>query len=94
MHILKLSIWQGGNRWYAGDIEDLGHGSGSWWYIPQALGVSYEDYIHLLRNTYHADFFPYQADKNVLIFSFKERNDANKFKNFVNKKSRENHFLV
>lgn len=94
MHILKLSTWQIGNKWYTGDIEDLGHGSGTWWYIPQALGISYENYIHLLKDEYNAIFLRYHAKENVLIFAFEKYTDANRFKNYVNKKAKENHFMV
>lgn len=94
MHILKTTTWQSGNRWYVGDVQDLGHGSGTWWYIPNCLGVSFEDYIYLLKDKYNAKIFPYHAKTNVLIFAFDDYSTANKFSKFVNKKARESHFLV
>ena len=94
MHILKLSTWQIGNKWYVGDIEDLGHGSGTWWYIPQALDVPYEKYPHLLKDEYNATLLRYHAKENVFIFAFEKYADANRFKNYVNKKARDKHFMV
>lgn len=94
MHILKMSSWQICDKWYVADIENVGGGSGTWWYVPNALGISFEDYIYLLKDEFHATFLRYRAKENVLIFAFKEYIDANRFKNYVNKKARENHFMI
>ena len=94
-HLLKLSTWQAGSgRWYVSDIEDLGHNSGAWWYIPRMLGITIEEYFYLLKDKYKVDYIQYSAEKNVLIFSWREYTPAKKFMTYINKKARENKFFV
>lgn len=93
MHILKLSEWQSGTgKWHCGDVEDLAHDSGRWWYPCRLLGISPVEYILLLKDKYHASNFSFRND--MLLFSWEKQQDMRKFKNDINKLAREKKFMV
>lgn len=94
MHIYKTEEWQGGDgRWLVNDVSDLSGISSKWWVAAHVLGISYEDFVRLLVNKFHAQC-SYRAAANVLIFTFDSQTDARKYKNYVNKVARDKHFMV
>lgn len=92
-HLYKASEWEDLGRWYVNDVTDSGVG-GKWWTPMRLLGLSPQEYIYLLKDTFHASHFYYKAQFNVLQFSFDTITDARKFKNYINKKAREKNFIV
>lgn len=94
-HLYKASEWEGGSgRWYVNDVEDLAGISGYWWVPMRMLGMTPEEYVFMLRDTFKAGNFHYTAEKNVLIFSFKTQADARKYKNWINAQARKAKYIV
>lgn len=82
--IYKLNEWQSPTGlWYVAHTDNMK--LNRWWLIPQALGMNYEDYIHMLIEQYHAShmhFYTYpEGDKrnSLLSFAFEKYADAHKF---------------
>ena len=94
-HILKYTEWQSptGN-WYANDVSDLAHGSGSWWHVPRMLQISLTDYILLLKNKYNATDFSYIKERNVLLWHWNNYNDCHKFILYINKEAKNRKFFI
>ena len=86
--LYKLNEWQGASgKWYVAHTDNM-H-LNRWWIIPQALGISYEEYIQMLKEQYnasHIKFFTYSDSRNsLLFFSFKEYKDAHRYLLDMNK---------
>ena len=82
--IYKLYEWQSPTGlWYVAHTDNMK--LNRWWLIPQALGISYENYIQMLIEQYHVShmrFYTYpEGDKrnSLLTFSFEKYADAHKF---------------
>lgn len=82
--VYKLNEWQSpSGRWYVAHTDNMK--LNRWWLIPKALNISYEDYIHMLINQYHAShihFYSYPINdsrNSLLTFSFEKYADAHKF---------------
>ena len=93
-NILHLTEWESATGWHCGDVSALAAGSNNWWNIPRLLNISFTDYIHLLKNTYHATNFHYSAKCNVLSYCFPTQQDCRKFKNYINKFARDKKFVT
>ena len=86
--IYKLNEWQSASgQWCVAHTDCMK--LNRWWIIPHALGISYEEYIHMLIEKYHAShikFFTYSDSRNsLLIFSFDKYADAHRFLLDINK---------
>ena len=82
--IYKLNEWQSPTGlWHVAHTDNMK--LNRWWLIPQALGMSYEDYIQMLIEQYHVShmhFYTYsEGDKrnSFLSFAFEKYADAHKF---------------
>lgn len=92
-HVYHMEEWESNGRWHCGDVSALAANSNLWWYVPRLLNISLTDYIHLLLK-YKASNFHYNAQANVLIFSFSSLADCRIFKNYINKQAREKNFTT
>jgi len=93
-HIYKASEWECNGKYVVSDVEELGRGSGVWWYVPNLLSLSPVDYVKLLINKFHAINISYLIESDVLIFYFSTLEDARKYKNYVNKQARDKKFMI
>ena len=93
-HIYKMEEWESNGQWHCGDVSALAAMSNAWWYPMRILDLTPEDYITLLKDTYHATNFHYSIEYNVLSFCFKTQSDCRKFKNLINKQAREKNFVT
>lgn len=88
--VYKLNEWQGASGiWYVAHTDNM-H-LNRWWIVPHALGKSYEEYIQMLKEQYHAShfkFFTYQVGdprNSCLLFSFDKYADAHRYLLDMNK---------
>ena len=80
--VYKLNEWQDASGiWRVAHTDTMKYNC--WWMIPQALGISYEDYIQMLKEQYHASHFSfvtYEDKRNsLLIFGFDNYKDAHNY---------------
>lgn len=96
MHIYEATLWEsaGGNRYYVNDVKDLGGISGKWWVPARMLGMELTDYILMLRDTFKATVESYNKEKDFLSFYWTNKNDANKYKLWINKEAKKRKFSV
>ena len=93
----KLSEWQSpSGRWYVAHTDDMRFNR--WWMLPHALGKSYEEYIQMLKEQYHAShfkFYTYEDKRNsFLFFSFEKYVDAHRFLLDMNKVLRQKSWTI
>lgn len=93
-HVYKAEEWKSNGRWNCGDVSALAAMSNAWWYPANILGLTPVEYVKTLISKYNAKNISYTAEHNVLIFSFSTLADCRKFKNDINKKAREKHFVT
>lgn len=93
MHVYKASEWQtASGRWHVADTQDLAHNSAVWWIPPQIFGLTYEDYIQMLVQKYHAAHFSY--NNNVLLFAWDSYKDAHQYLLDINRIARQKNFKI
>lgn len=93
MSLLKVSEWQGGSgKWYVADTSTFS----SWRHIPTMLGLSYEQYFSLLRDTYSISKLAYCEDTDCLVFSWNSEDyaKAHKYLLYVNRIARNKQYSV
>lgn len=95
-HLYKCTTFTGGSgREYVGDLSDLKNNSNAWWIPCRILGIAPVDFIIImLKDTFNASDFHYNIKTNVLSYSWKNKDDAAKYKNFINKKAREVNAII
>lgn len=94
MHIYKAEEWQSATgKWLCGDVSALAADSNDWTYPMQILDLTPVKYVKLLIYAFNAEVH-YSSSANVLIFYFSSLADCRRFKNTVNKKAREKHFVI
>lgn len=93
-HILKYSEWESNGRWQCTDVSNFAKGSAYWYHVPQMLGISYTDYIYLLRDKYNVHYMSYTAKYNVLTFAFDTLQECRKFKNDINRIARQKKYYI
>ena len=92
-HIFQMQEWESNGKWLCGDVSALAADSNDWTYPAQILNLSLPNYILLLYYEYNAEIH-YSASGNVLVFYFSSLADCRKFKNYINRKAREKHFVT
>lgn len=93
-HLYRMSEWQSGSgRWYVNDVEELTTDASRWWTPVRMLGITFNEYVLMLKDKFNAKHFSYTADVNVLIFSFDTQADARKFKNWINAQARKKQYM-
>ena len=80
--VYKLNEWQDATgKWHVAHTDCMKYNH--WWMIPHALGISYEEYIQMLKEKYHANHFSfvtYEDKRNsLLMFSFDNYIDAHNY---------------
>ena len=92
-HVYKAEEWESNGRWLCGDVSALAADSNDWTYPMQIFGLTPVEYVKLLIYAFNAEVH-YSLSANVLMFYFSTLADCRKFKNLVNKKAREKHFVI
>ena len=88
VHLYQMTCWESVERWYVNDVKNLCGRSAKWYTPMRILGISVEEYINLLLNTFHAEGMYYYAPTDYLSFYFVKEKDAKAFCSYVNKKAR------
>lgn len=98
MHVYTASEWKIGTRWHVADISDLAHDSAGWWIPARMLEISLEDFVLMLVNEYHAriDAWLPQGNegKSLLLFSWKDYNDAHRYFLDMNRIARNKNWTI
>jgi hypothetical protein len=90
----KASQWKtSSNVWCVGDTSDLANYSNNWLIPVKILGITPEEYVKMLVNTYKADVKFYDSTetgngRSLLLFTFKEYAAAHKYLLYINKAAR------
>lgn len=99
--LYKAGEWQDVlGDWWVADTSNLGGGSACWWVPARILGISLTDYILLLKDEYHASRFKFinypEGDKrnSLLLFSFKNHQDAHRYLLYINRIARNKKFFI
>ena len=88
IHLYNMSYWDISGYYYCNDVQNIG-GKSCKWYVPmRILGLSIEEYINLLMNTFHAHGFKYCEKTDCLNFYFKTEKDVKSFCAYVNRKAK------
>lgn len=95
-HVYKVAEWAsaGGRKWYVNDTSDLAHGSGNWWIPCRILGMAPTDFIMMLKETFNASNFFYCEKTNLLSYSWEKKEDAVKYKNWINSMARKANAVI
>lgn len=88
-HIYNVSEWETVRGFHCGDVSDLAHNSNAWWIPCRILGITPEDYVKMLIEQFKVDYLRYSIKDNILFFSWNNQTDMRKYKNFINKISKE-----
>lgn len=92
--LYKLSEWQSvTGKWNCGCVDDLGNNSGHWVYPARVLGLAPAQYIEWAIDFCHP-IIHYNAEKCLVFFSWNNQADMRKFKNYINKVSRQKNFQI
>ena len=89
-----MEEWENNGRWHCGDVSALAANSNLWWYVPNILGITPVEYVHLLIDKFNATSLKYEVKYDVLMFSFRTQADCRKFKNYVNAEARKKKFVT
>ena len=95
--IYKLTEWQDASgAWHVAHTDKMKYNY--WWILPHALGISYEEYLQMLKEKYHAShfhFYSYQDKRNSLLtFSFDNYKDAHTYLLDMNRIFRKKGWMV
>lgn len=94
-HVYKVSEWQGASgKWYCNDTSDLAGIAGKWWIPARLLKMSLEEYIFLLKDSFHATIESYNDKTDVLIYYWDKYADCHKYLLWINSMSRKINFIV
>lgn len=97
-HLYKATEWCNAGRWNVADTSDLAKDSAAWWIPARILNLSLEDYIMLLVNEYHATIDLWSPNSNngksLLLFSWKNYNDAHKYLLYINRIARNKNWTI
>ena len=92
VHLYQMTCWESVGRWHVNDVKNFGGCSAKWYTPMRILGISVEEYINLLLNTFHAEGLCYYAPTDYLDFYFSKEKDAKAFCSYVNKIARCNNY--
>lgn len=96
MAVYKMTEWEStaSGLWYCNDISNIGNGSGNWWNAARACNISPAAFIELLVTQFCPDYCFYNQEKNFLFWAWKDKESMRKFKNYINRKARENNYII
>lgn len=87
-HLYQMTCWEGASGWHVNDVKNLSGRSAKWYAPMRILGLSIEEYVNLLLNTFHAKGMYYYAPTDYLAFYFSSERDAKAFCAYVNKQAK------
>ena len=95
--VYKLSEWQDAiGIWRVAHTDTTKYAR--WWIIPKALNMSYEDYVKMLKEKYHASHFHFEvfsdSRNSLLTFGFKNYKDAHQYLLDMNKHFRKMNWCI
>lgn len=94
-HLYECTTWTSpSGREHCGDLKDLANNSNAWWIPCNILGMKPTDFILLLKETFNASGFTYSVKGNVLNYSWKNKSDAIRYKNWINEMSRKANAII
>ena len=94
-HIYKCTTWTSPTgREHCGDLSDLKNNSNAWWIPCRILGIAPTDFILLLKETFNASNFYYREEGNVLLYSWEKKEDAIRYKNWINEMARKANAVI
>ena len=88
IHLYNMTYWDISSYYYCNDVQNIGGRSCKWYTPMRILGLSVEEYIELLVNTFHASGIKYFDEKDFLNFHFNTEKDAKLFCAYVNRKAK------
>lgn len=88
VHLYKMTHWELSGKYYCNDVQNIGGKSCKWFTPMRILGLSVEDYVKLLIDTFHAEGLKYSKEKDCLIFHFNTEKEAKSFCAYVNSKAK------
>lgn len=92
VHLYQMTCWESAGRWHVNDVKNLSGRSAKWYAPMRILGISVEEYVDLLLNTFHAEGMYYYAPTDYLAFHFTKEKDAKAFCSYVNKIARHSNY--
>jgi hypothetical protein len=69
-------------------------GSAKWWLPCRMLNISPADFVKKLKEEFKATDIVFDLEKNVLIYSWNNKEDCHKFVLYINRKSREANYVI
>lgn len=96
MAVYKMTEWQSTvtELWYCNDVSNISGGSGNWWNAARACNIPPAAFVEMLVSQFHPDYCSYSEEKNFLYWAWKDKESMRKFKNYINRKARENNFQI
>ena len=94
--IIQMTEWQTGGK-YRINFPSLVGKKGAWLLPMRLMGVNLKTYVVLLKTKYNAEIEYYKdsnGDLSWISFTFANLEDCRKFKNYINKLSRDNKVTV
>ncbi len=88
IHLYTMTHWEMSGKYYCNDVQNIGGKSDKWYTPMRILGLSVDEYIKLLVNTFHAVGLKYSDKTDCLVFSFNTEKEAKSFCAYVNKKAK------
>lgn len=94
--LYKVSEWVDITGQVYIQCDDLVGTGRNWFEGSKVLGIDVADYISMLRNEYNANISAYRKDGKLSFvgFSWDSLADARKYKNYINKVSREKGYQI
>lgn len=94
-HLYHCEVWTSPTgREHCGDLSDLANNSNVWWIPCRILGMKPVDFILLLKDTFNASNFSYNIEANVLTYSWENKQDCIKYKNWINSMARKANAII
>lgn len=94
MSVWKASEWESELGWHANCVDNLAHDSALWYHPARILNITPAAFVELLINEYKPDKITYNAEKNVLLFSWKSQTQMRKYKNWINAAARKVNYQI
>ena len=92
--VYKQTEWESPSGWHCNCVDNLGGGSGTWYYPARILGISPAEFVSFLMTNFKPDKFYYDPESCFCSWCWNKQADMRKYKNFINKKAREVNFQI
>lgn len=94
-HLYTCTTWTSPTgKEHCGDLSDLGNNSNAWWIPCNILGMKPVDFVLLLKDSFNASDFSYNIESNVLMYSWEKKEDAVRFKNWINSMAKKANAII